>query len=155
MGLRRLGYRGAYRGLQVLWFFWRPRKQGVKCLVTAEDRVLLVRHTYGRRSWDIPGGAVKRGEPPHVTARREMDEELGLGSADWVKFGEIEGRIDHRRDKIHCFRADLDATPQLTLDRGELDVARWFDRAQLPADLSPYVVPIMRGAFVHDQHRHA
>src|SRR6516162_8210467 len=60
--LRRLAYRLAYRILQVVWFVWRPRMRGVKCLVTCRDRVLLVRHTYGSRAWDVPGGAMKRGE---------------------------------------------------------------------------------------------
>ena len=43
--------------------------------------MLLVRHTYGPRAWDLPGGAIKRGEPPIDAARREMDEELGLDDA--------------------------------------------------------------------------
>ena len=34
----------------------------------------------------------------------------------------------------------------LTLDRGEIAAARWFSRSELPADLSPYVVPIMARA---------
>ena len=76
--LRRLGYRIAYRVLQVFWFVDAPPKQGVKCLLTCHDRVLLVRHTYGSRAWDVPGGAIKRGEPPLTAARREMGEELGL-----------------------------------------------------------------------------
>jgi 8-oxo-dGTP diphosphatase len=136
--LRRLGYRIAYRVLQVFWFVVRPRKQGVKCLVTCRDRVLLVRHTYGRRSWDVPGGAIKRGEPPLAAARREMDEELGLGSVEWVNIGEIRGNVNHRRDTIHCFRAEV-CEPALRIDRGELAAVDWFARAALPEDLAPYV----------------
>jgi 8-oxo-dGTP pyrophosphatase MutT (NUDIX family) len=140
--IRRLAYRIAYRLLQAFWFIRRPQKSGVKCLLTAEDRVLLVRHTYGRRSWDLPGGAVKRGEPPLRAAQREMHEELGLEAADWTEIGALQGTVDHRRDTIHCFSAELVA-PTLTLDRGEIAAARWFARSELPADLSPYVVPIM------------
>jgi 8-oxo-dGTP pyrophosphatase MutT (NUDIX family) len=150
---RRLAYRSAYRILQVIWFVWRPRKRGVKCLVTDADRVLLVRHTYGRRSWDVPGGAVKRGEPPHIAARREMREELGIQAADWSLAGEIRGTQNFRRDTIYCFRAELPA-PTLTLDRGEIAAAQWFTRAQLPADLAPYVIPIMARAPVSGTARH-
>jgi 8-oxo-dGTP pyrophosphatase MutT (NUDIX family) len=132
--------------MQAVWFFWRPRKDGVKCLLTAEDRVLLVRHTYGRRSWDVPGGAVKRDEPPLEAARREMREELGLGAADWADIGQFRGRIDHRRDTIHCFRAELAPPPALKIDHGELDTAQWFARSELPADLSPYVIAIVSRA---------
>jgi 8-oxo-dGTP diphosphatase len=143
--IRRIGYRFAYRVLQVVWFVWRPEKNGVKCLVTAADRVLLVRHTYGRRSWDLPGGAVKRREPPIDAARREMEEELGLGSAPWTAIGQLRGSVDHRRDTIHLFRAEVGA-PALTVDPGELAAVQWFARAELPADLGPYVAPVLAHA---------
>jgi 8-oxo-dGTP pyrophosphatase MutT (NUDIX family) len=140
--LRRLGYRLAYRGLQVFWFCTRPTKRGVKCVVTDRDRVLLVRHTYGRRSWDFPGGAMKRRESPLSAAQREMGEELGLGGADWAEIGELHGRVDHRHDTIHCFRVELSA-PTLTIDPGELAAAGWFARDELPDDLGPYVGVLM------------
>ena len=143
--IRRLGYRLAYRVLQVFWFLARPRKEGVKCLVTDRDRVLLVRHTYGRRSWDVPGGSIKRRESPLSAAQREMSEELGLDGAQWAEIGEVRGRLDHRRDVIHCFRAELSA-PKLTLDEGELETAGWFPRGHLPDDLAPYVDEIVASA---------
>ncbi|SES05604.1 ADP-ribose pyrophosphatase YjhB, NUDIX family [Lentzea xinjiangensis] len=40
-------------------------------------RVLLVEPTY-RPQWEIPGGAVERGETPGEACRREVEEELGL-----------------------------------------------------------------------------
>ena len=144
VAVRRLGYRAAYRILQATWFFTRPRKRGVKCLLTQNDRILLVRHTYGRRSWDLPGGGVKRGEPPISAARREMREELGIQAADWSVAGELHGRQSFRRDTIYCFRAEL-TLPSLQLDRGELAAAHWFGRAALPTDLGPYVLPVLTG----------
>jgi 8-oxo-dGTP pyrophosphatase MutT (NUDIX family) len=153
VAIRRIIYRVGYRVLQVVWFVWRPAKTGVKCLLTADDQILLVRHTYGRRRWDLPGGSVKRGEPPLDTARREMDEELGLGWADWVKIGELRGMMDHRSDTIHVYRAEVGANAKLKLDRGEIDAAAWFARADLPAELSPYVIPIVKGSFAYDTQR--
>jgi 8-oxo-dGTP pyrophosphatase MutT (NUDIX family) len=153
LSLRRLGYRLAYRGLQAFWFLARPAKRGVKCVVTDGDRVLLVRHTYGRRSWDVPGGSMKRGESPLSAARREMSEELGLHGADWTEIGELHGRVDHRRDTIHCFRAELSAPP-LTIDPGELAAARWFTRDELPEDVGPYVGEIItRAPAISDESR--
>jgi diguanylate cyclase (GGDEF)-like protein/PAS domain S-box-containing protein len=143
--LRRSVYRVAYRVLQVFWFVARPRKQGVKCLLTCRDRVLLVRHTYGSRAWDIPGGALKRKEPPLSAARREMREELGLGGVDWIEIGDLQGRVNHRRDIIHCFRAEL-CEPRLTIDRVELAALDWFARSALPEDLAPYVGPVIARA---------
>jgi 8-oxo-dGTP pyrophosphatase MutT (NUDIX family) len=143
--LRRLGFRIVYRLLQVYWLAARPRKQGVKCLVTCRDRVLLVRHTDGNRAWDVPGGAMKRREAPVAAARREMSEELGLGGADWTQIGELRGTVSHRRDTIHCFRAEL-CEPSLTIDRGELAAVDWFARGALPDELGPYVGSVIARA---------
>jgi 8-oxo-dGTP pyrophosphatase MutT (NUDIX family) len=140
--VRRLIYRTGYRVLQVFWLITRPHKNGVKCVLVEGDRVLLVRHTYGRRSWDLPGGALKRGEPPLSGARREMGEELGINAAHWRELGIVQATTDHRRDTVHCFEARL-ASPEVTIDLGELAVARWFDRTRLPDDLGPYVAPVM------------
>jgi 8-oxo-dGTP pyrophosphatase MutT (NUDIX family) len=41
------------------------------------QRVLLVETSY-KPSWDIPGGAVEADETPWSTARREVEEELGI-----------------------------------------------------------------------------
>ena len=111
-------------------------------MLTDGERVLLVRHTYGERDWDLPGGAIKRGEPPATCARREMSEELGISIDDWVALGEMRANIQHRRDTIHCFQARLSA-PQLTIDRGELAAIHWFKRDHLPGDLNEHVRPIL------------
>ncbi|MDQ6732124.1 MAG: NUDIX domain-containing protein [Actinomycetota bacterium] len=142
---RRLGYRLAFRILQVAWFVRRPRKSGVKCLITNRGRILLVRHTYGARAWDLPGGAMKRGEPPLHAARREMQEELGLGDAGWRPAGELRGSDSFRHDVIHCFRADL---PESTVrpDPVELSTAQWFAPAALPSELAHYVRPVLEQA---------
>jgi 8-oxo-dGTP pyrophosphatase MutT (NUDIX family) len=129
--VRRLGYRVAYRLLQVFWLITRPSQEGVKCLLCNGDRVLLVRHTYGPRGWDLPGGMVKRGEDPRDTARREMHEELGVGPAHWTDLGSVSASLEHRHDTIHIFGAEL-ATPALRVDRTELEIAQWFARGELP-----------------------
>jgi 8-oxo-dGTP pyrophosphatase MutT (NUDIX family) len=138
---RRLAYRAAYRTLALWWLVRRPAKRGVKCLLVNQDRILLVRHTYGHRDWDLPGGAMKRGEAPLATARREMQEELGI-EADWTSLGAVEGSVDHRRDLIFVFRAQL-AEPAITINRAELSTASWFAGSNLPPNLGPYVLPIV------------
>jgi 8-oxo-dGTP diphosphatase len=142
IGLRRLGYRSAHAALRAYWFVRRPRVEGVKCVLTAGEQVLLVRHTYGHREWDLPGGATKRSEPPLTTARREMREELGIDVDDWVPIGQVFGNDYHRHDAMHCFRADL-RHRELTFDRGEIAAAGWFHRHELPRELSPHVREIL------------
>ena len=80
--LMRLGYRVAYRLLQV-WTFAARARACAATMVAVRDgagRVLLVRHTYGdRAAWELPGGWMhaRRGRRP-TAARREVAEELGI-----------------------------------------------------------------------------
>lgn len=41
-------------------------------------RVLLVKHTYGKLNWELPGGVTERHESPIQTVVREVREETGL-----------------------------------------------------------------------------
>jgi 8-oxo-dGTP pyrophosphatase MutT (NUDIX family) len=138
----RLAYRSAYAALRGYWFVRRPEVAGVKCLLTDRDRVLLVKHTYGNRGWDLPGGSLKRGELPVEAARREMGEELGVMIDDWVPLGRLLANMHHRRDTMYCFRAEL-RNSNITVDRAELAAVRWFPRRELPADLADHVRRIL------------
>jgi 8-oxo-dGTP pyrophosphatase MutT (NUDIX family) len=139
---RRIAMRVAYAGLRAYWFLVRPQVAGVKCILTDGDRVLLVRHTYGDRAWDLPGGTVRRREAPRDTARREMKEELGRRFEDWTDLGELYVNTNHHHDNLRLFHtrvADRELDPNL----GELAELGWFGRDALPADLARYVLPIL------------
>jgi 8-oxo-dGTP pyrophosphatase MutT (NUDIX family) len=142
VAVRRAALRGAYNGLRVYWYLARPEVQGVKCVLTKGEDVLLVRHTYGDRGWDLPGGRTRRDEAPVATARREMREELGVLIDDWKPLGEVIGTVDHRRDRMQCFHAEL-RDGRLRIDAGELDAVQWFPRRQLPDAVGRYVREIL------------
>jgi 8-oxo-dGTP pyrophosphatase MutT (NUDIX family) len=135
---RRQGFRLAHFLLRIWWFLRRPTVNGVKCLLTDGDLVLLVRHTYGSPAWDLPGGGVKRDEQPLNAARREIGEELGIEVDHWNHIGALRSTVYHRNDTLNFFSAELPA-PNLKLDRAELADARWFPRDAVPADASRYV----------------
>jgi ADP-ribose pyrophosphatase YjhB (NUDIX family) len=120
------------------WFLRRPQQNGVKCVLTDGDDVLLVRHTYGKREWDLPGGGIKRDERPEDAARREIEEELGVRVEGWRDLGFLGATQYHRHDTIYCFQAELNGQP-LTVERGEIDTVRWFSRRRLPRDSGRYV----------------
>ena len=51
------------------------------------NNVVLIyqyRHAVGRRLWELPAGLLDlSGEPPHITAGRELKEEAGLEATEW------------------------------------------------------------------------
>ena len=134
----RLAYRVGHRVLRVWWQIRRPKKRGVKCVLTRGHQVLLVQHTYGTPEWDLPGGGVKRGEQPSDAARREIREELGLDLSDWTFLGDLFARIHGKHDHVWCYGAEI-AGAALEPDRAEIAETGWFDRDRLPEPLARYV----------------
>ncbi|HKO24526.1 MAG TPA: NUDIX domain-containing protein [Chloroflexota bacterium] len=54
---------------------------GVSAVIRdAQGRLLLLRHTYRRPAWGLPGGLARRGEPPEEALARELHEELGTAA---------------------------------------------------------------------------
>jgi 8-oxo-dGTP pyrophosphatase MutT (NUDIX family) len=138
----RLGYPVARR----YWRLAQPEKTGVKCVITRDPEVLLVRHTYGPKTrWELPGGGVKRREEPRAAARREAREELGVDIEDWRPLGDLFERIDGKRDTLWCYTAPV-GDREVVADGTEIAEARWFRRDELPADVHRYVGRILARA---------
>ena len=66
---------------------------GVAILALDEDgRVPVVRqyrYAFSRVMLEIPAGKREPGEPPHITARRELQEEVGATAARWDELGTL------------------------------------------------------------------
>ena len=115
----------------------RPLSIGAGTIVMHEERVLLVRNTYGltKGRYLLPAGRVNPGELPDHAAVRETFEETNLHV-------EIEGLLGVRlwvltsgeHNYFFMFRAKLlspisDLRPNLA----ELDDARFFSRSEMDA----------------------
>ncbi len=136
IALRRL-YRVAWWGLQLRASVWRRQSSGVKCALTHRGSVLLVRHTYGRRyMWYLPGGAVRRGEPPLAGAAREMEEELGLRDLELREVGTFETRLDRLAVSLTYVRAELPDPAGVRADPVEIAEVGWFGLDALPTPLA-------------------
>src|ERR1700738_4293656 len=74
-------WRTAYRlGFPLARLWWRLRRQrheGALIAVHVGPALLLGRSSY-RIGVDFPGGSVRHGETPEISARRELAEEIGL-----------------------------------------------------------------------------
>jgi 8-oxo-dGTP pyrophosphatase MutT (NUDIX family) len=139
---RRSAYRLGYRLLRAYSRLRHPSLSGVKCVLCDGELVLLVRHTYGPPGWSLPGGIMRPSEDPLHTARRELAEELGVQVGALRAVGEIQAHIDGRRDRVHCFSAQVHS-PVLTLDAAEIAEARWWPRDHLPRPLSPHTLEVL------------
>ena len=93
----------AYRLLTVYWWLFRPDTYGVKSLVWYDGRVLLVRHSYATRVWKVPGGSMKKSEPPEEAILRELEEELQIEPKGLHRIGEYGSKSQYRKDNVTCF----------------------------------------------------
>ena len=102
----------------------------------ADGRVLLVRHSYGKERWSLPGGAVDEGESPAEAAVREAREEAG-----------VEVELDHligvyylrsRKDGVRfMFSARIVSGEPSAADAEEIAEFGWFDPDDLPEPTTP------------------
>ncbi|HWH11434.1 MAG TPA: NUDIX hydrolase [Solirubrobacteraceae bacterium] len=139
----RIGYRLASAAAYSWWSIAGSRNRGAKCVLLNDGDVLLVRHTYGdRRTWDFPGGFVRRREDPIVAAGRELGEELGIVAPSLRPIGRLVLRFGRRNDTVHYFAADL-PDRRLSPDDVELAEARWFNPASPPARRGEHVAGVL------------
>jgi 8-oxo-dGTP diphosphatase len=68
----------AFGGLYNDLFGRRSRLGAAGVIFDSQSRVLLVRHSYGRRNWELPGGGRNAHESVDQTVRREIHEEVGI-----------------------------------------------------------------------------
>jgi 8-oxo-dGTP pyrophosphatase MutT (NUDIX family) len=124
-------------GYQLVLLFWRfthPITLGVRLLLTMDDRVMLVKHTY-QRCWYMPGGRVKKWETLEQAARREAQEELGAKLGDLRLYGMYTSFFEHKSDHVAVFVCE-----EFNMS-GETDaeIERFadFHFDALPDDISP------------------
>jgi len=140
--LGRLAYRLAYVGLRVASLVVRPSTRGVKCVLCVGEELLLVRHSYGPRQWDLPGGFVRRNEAFASAARRELAEELSAGRGVPHDIGEMQRDFSGRHETIRGYRVDLE-TKDVRARGFELAELGWFRRDALPVRRSRIVDEIL------------
>lgn len=102
--LYRIGYRAAYRALQVWWMIRRPHAYGAAVVIWQGDALLVVRTSY-RPELDLPGGGIGRAEAPLAAAVRELREETGIEAepAELVDLGEFHFEDNRRRITAFLF----------------------------------------------------
>jgi ADP-ribose pyrophosphatase YjhB (NUDIX family) len=128
----RAGLFVAYRLARVWWFLRRPVVRSAYVAVWWDDRLLLIRNSY-KRGETVPCGGVHRGESIRSAARRELEEEVGIGVAEEKLAPAFQSVVQHECTEDHChfFELILEAKPELRIDRREVIWADFLPRAEL------------------------
>ena len=121
----------------------------VTLIVDADNHLLLMKRS-DNACWGPPGGAVEPGEEVETTARRETREETGLELGGLSLFDVFSGPDLYYRypngDEIYgvivaYLARDWHGEVRLNDEHTEW---RWFAAADIPEDLSPPIIPIIK-----------
>jgi ADP-ribose pyrophosphatase YjhB (NUDIX family) len=135
-------YKLLYRMAKIYWFIFRPQVRGVLCLIECGRRFLLIRQTYGKMRWTLPGGLIQRNEEPEIAVRREVREEVGLELSQLNLIGVFKDTHEYAHDTVYCFWG-VPSVTELQLDPGEIYEARWFAGDSLPLDQSRQMTMVL------------
>lgn len=111
-------------------------------------RVLLVKHSYGKLNWDLPGGKAEANESAQETAQREVLEETGLV----VVADELTGiYYDPQYDMHHfVFRARHDGSRVPEPSSPEILECGYFAIDDLPRPMKDFTYNRIMDAFRGD-----
>jgi 8-oxo-dGTP pyrophosphatase MutT (NUDIX family) len=132
--LHRQALRVAHELRQYWWRYARPDVIGCRVLAfDDQDRLLLIRHSYGRRSWMPPGGGMRRGEDPLAGAKREFGEEVGCPLNAPFIVDVVEESLLGARNVVHIVAGGVGGKP--VPDGREIIAAAFFTADEMPGDM--------------------
>lgn len=129
----------------------RPVMQcGASVIIMNPEGQVLMLHRTDNDCWCFPGGAMELGEQAEITAAREVYEETGLHVRDLRLFGVFSGEELYYQypngDEVYnvdiVFMTD-EYHGVIHVDVEEGIDARFYSIDQLPAAISPPVIPVV------------
>ena len=116
----------------------------VRVLVIREDKILLVKNSYGTKRWSLPGGGVERGESCMSAALRELAEETKIdvekSALTLLGTARVSGKIKYPAINNTYFVVRVPEHTQEKIVRPlEVQELAWFSLRKLPNDVSKSV----------------
>lgn len=103
---------------------------GACALYIEAGKVLFVkqyRYAYGDTLYEIPAGKINAGEPPELSAKRELEEETGIRAGRMELLHEIYPSVGYTNERIYIYLA-LDAIKgEARPDDGEFVEVEWIE----------------------------
>ena len=126
------------RTLQYYWRTTRSLTLGAQaCVLTEDNKVLLIKHTY-RPGWHFPGGGVEKNETIRGALERELREEANVElTADPVLFGIYSNFAYFPGDHIALFTVRHWHQPSAPRPSHEIAAHAFFPITDLPDQINP------------------
>ena len=103
----------------------------VVAALDADDQVCLLkqyRHAAHGTLWELPAGCIDPGDAsPLATAKRELEEEAGLVSAQWDELGSILPSPGFCDEVLHLFLARSLTFVDIRHEEDEMIEVHWLD----------------------------
>src|SRR5204863_4283436 len=97
--------------------------------IDADGFLVLVRQTREparKQLLELPAGTLEPGEMPLETAKRELDEEVGLHGGEWRELATFYSSPGFCRERVHVFLAENVEDGEPSPEEGEdLEIVRW------------------------------
>ncbi|AIQ74213.1 MULTISPECIES: NUDIX hydrolase [Paenibacillus] len=129
----------------------RPLIMAGACVLLCSNHQLLLQRRTDNGCWGLPGGSMELGETLEEVAKRELFEETGLTAKVLDLFDMFSGKdlyykYPHGDEVYNVVAAYLctDFDGALKVDGIEVQELRFFSYEELPSELSPPDVPVIK-----------
>ncbi|WP_248548331.1 MULTISPECIES: NUDIX hydrolase [Paenibacillus] len=129
----------------------RPLIMAGACVLLCSNHQLLLQRRTDNGCWGLPGGSMELGETLEEVAKRELFEETGLTAKGLELFDMFSGKdlyykYPHGDEVYNVVAAYLctDFDGALKVDGIEVQELRFFCYEELPSELSPPDVPVIK-----------